>query len=156
MSTMFKIEKNILMPTRTQDAEKYPFNQMEVGDSFIASTEIKSFSGIADDVKKRNEAGDGRLFHCISRNDGISHIMRVWRISPRDYLDMNPCENKNLLFIQRLIYELGPQTHTKITHLKLGEYGSGSKADRKRILKKYAYLFKKTTGNKGGVIYENI
>lgn len=65
---MFKIEKNVKRPTSTT-VKKYPFEDMEVGDSFFVS---------ADDPSKREKVrnsilGSGRL----SRRAGTE--MENWR-----------------------------------------------------------------------------
>ena len=82
---MFKIEKNIPLPPRAGDGAppKYPFLEMEVGDSFVIP---------ADDPAFRTRQGGGRVhpaqncfayyakrglkFASRSQPDGS---MRVWR-----------------------------------------------------------------------------
>jgi hypothetical protein len=76
---MFKIEKNIPLPTKTQDAEKYPFNQMEIGDSFVASRAIANFSRIIEDVKHRNDSGDNRFFMSYGTSGLQGDELRIWR-----------------------------------------------------------------------------
>lgn len=154
---MFKIEKNIPLPTTTQDAEKYPFNQMEIGESFIASTQLSSFSDIADVVKERNKAGDGRLFYWVATRDeilGDCNMLRIWRISPEAYLDMHPEEAKILRYIQGRIGD-GNLSRTEITYSDLGAVDSGSKAERFHVLEKYAFLFNVSRGATGGILYAN-
>lgn len=154
---MFKIEKNIPIQTETQEsASRFPFNDMEIGDSFIAETDPKLFGDIQKLMQERNEAGDGRLFvSWASMQIPFDSMLRIWRISPRQYLDRNPIEAGILWYIQSTIND-GNTSTTVITQGKLGEAGTGSKAQRIHILKKYAFLFKKSIGLKGGTNYANV
>ena len=53
------IEKNIPLPTEAKEsASRFPFDDMEIGDSFIASRDPLAFIEIVEEMEKRNEAGD--------------------------------------------------------------------------------------------------
>lgn len=71
----FKIEKGIPIPDKKDGCGRpsiYPFQEMEVGDSFpISSTDAKKVSNAARTFGQRH----GKLF--IVRKDGRRH--RVWR-----------------------------------------------------------------------------
>lgn len=69
---IFKIEKGVPIPSRT--APKYPFMQMEVGDSVLITGERKgSVTGAAFYVGKTH----GMKFTSRSVGGGV----RVWRIA---------------------------------------------------------------------------
>ena len=76
-SAMFTIKKNARMPTETRGAPlKYPFNQMEVGDSFTAAVHpsvARSIKVSAYSYGKRHD----RKF--ATRTDG--NAITVWRVS---------------------------------------------------------------------------
>lgn len=63
---MFVIEKNIPIP---EVAPKYPFHEMEIGDSFLANESVGSSISL---YKKNNEGVD---FTTKRMPDGV----RVWR-----------------------------------------------------------------------------
>ena len=66
-----KIDKGIPMPTRS--TEKYPFEKMEVGDSFfVPGLGIRSVSTRVEDESRKS----GRKFKSRSVEGGV----RVWRI----------------------------------------------------------------------------
>ena len=157
---MFNIDKNIPLPTETQDAEKYPFDQMEIGDSFVASANIahehvKELEDIMSKVDKRNEAGDGRFFIYCGVNDDQTgrSIMRVWRVSFADYIDRMAPDDAPVIECMLNLLKNGPLSHTELTRNELA-VTPGSLTDRIRILKKYAFLFKKSMGATNGFIYE--
>jgi hypothetical protein len=74
-----KIDKGVPVPPLTQGRRmKYPFRQMEVGDSFfVPGVKTSSgFSGCLHGVRKST----GWTFTCRSRvEDGVQGV-RVWRI----------------------------------------------------------------------------
>jgi len=152
---MFNIDKNIPLPTETQDAEKYPFDHMEIGDSFVASTDFKSFDDIIESVKERNEDGDRRFFYWVATRDHESglNMLRVWRIAFAYYINHQAPDDAPVIECMLSLLKNGPMSHTKLTTFNLS-ITVGSLADRKRILSKYAFLFKTKTGATGGLIYE--
>jgi len=157
---MFNIDKNIPLPTKTQDAEEYPFNQMEIGDSFVACADIanehvKVLEHIMDKVDARNEAGDGRLFLWAATRDNESgrDMLRVWRVSFADYIDMvRPCDAPVIECIFDMLKD-GPLSRSQITKMNLLNQ-PGSVREREDILRRYAFLFKTSKGKTNGIIYE--
>ena len=86
---MYKVEKNIPMPSPTRDGVptyKYPFFTMEVGDSFAVpvdpSTKLNygqvngRISQAISNQKRRKDNG-GRAFSY--RTDKVNRVIRVWR-----------------------------------------------------------------------------
>jgi hypothetical protein len=70
---MFKIEKKVPIPARTT-TQKYPFRDMEVGDSFVATDGGKSVLVAASAFTRRNPE---YRFTTRKEGDGI----RIWRIA---------------------------------------------------------------------------
>lgn len=79
--TMFQIEKGIEIPAATRNtvAPKYPFKQMEIGDSFFVPC------AEADSKKTRNSISSS------ARSAGVKHVtrvaeggLRVWRVAPKE------------------------------------------------------------------------
>lgn len=80
----FKIEKNIEMPKRAGRPEKtnrrFPFDKMEVGDSFLVPSDepkvsTKFLSGITSAVYQFKKMNKSRNFSCRRVEGGV----RVWR-----------------------------------------------------------------------------
>lgn len=78
---MFKIEKDVPLPTTVGKGgtSKYPFRQMEVGDSFrvegpVTAGQRNSISHCAASVGKRT----GRMFTTRLQPDGS---VRIWRVA---------------------------------------------------------------------------
>lgn len=77
----YKIEKNIEMPSKISSRKgttKYPFAEMEIGDSFIIDPSLKSktqLSSTANDWAKRNGLTKRFSVRAISNGD-----YRLWRI----------------------------------------------------------------------------
>lgn len=73
---MHKIEKNIEIPRRCANSKgrpfKYPFNEMEVGDSFLTGEPRSRISGAIGGYRKRH----GCKFAARTVEGGV----RVWRI----------------------------------------------------------------------------
>lgn len=71
---MFKIEKNVPMPNglRTRGS-RYPFPQMEVGDSFFAQGSRGTIASAAHTYGKKH----GFRFSSRTEGDGV----RVWRVA---------------------------------------------------------------------------
>ena len=150
------IEKNIPLPTEAKEGEsRFPFDDMEIGDSFIASTDFDEFRGIIQNVEMRNEDGSGRLFYWIADTDEWdSKLLRIWRVSFADYIDrVAPDDGPVIECILGMVNDCGPLSHSQITQTNLAN-GAGSKAERTRILRKYAFLFKTSKGKTNGIIYE--
>jgi hypothetical protein len=75
---MFKIDKGIEIPGDTRGSRrKYPWKEMEVGDSFfVADAETKSISSVATPAGRRWNM----KFRCSSRVESGVRGVRVWRI----------------------------------------------------------------------------
>jgi hypothetical protein len=146
------LEKNIPLPNCNLNYQ-FPFDQMEIGDSFVASKDRDEFPEIVDQLIKRNNAGDDLLLYWHCQFKGDPH-MRVWRVSVDDYLNLCEEEDKALLIVLFAIIEDlgGGCTHTQLMTHKQNEH-PGSRNDRKRIFERFKFLFnatkQKTTG--GGV-----
>ncbi|MFD1945044.1 hypothetical protein [Paradevosia shaoguanensis] len=69
-NTEFRIEKNVPLPERARRA-RYPFHQMEIGDSFFATDKRANYSAYAFGVR------NGVKFVCRAENNGY----RIWRIA---------------------------------------------------------------------------
>jgi hypothetical protein len=68
---MINVDKNIPIPERKCKAiRKYPINEMEIGDSFLVSTE-NEYKAASTSMRK---AG----FKPLVRKDGVGY--RIWRI----------------------------------------------------------------------------
>ena len=76
----FKIEKNVNIPNSNGGRQcKYPFKEMEVGDSFSCGEYLR------DNMSKINNAGRnwsnktnaGHKFQCRKLDDGT---FRIWRV----------------------------------------------------------------------------
>lgn len=70
---MIEIEKNIPTPKKRSKWQKYPFSEMEVGDSFLVGIEKRNSISTTINHHKKRHGGD---FTCRSVEGGI----RVWRI----------------------------------------------------------------------------
>lgn len=74
---MFKVDKGIAIPqSKSDSASKYPFNTMEIGDSFVFDTIDSGKVYVAsrsDKLRKQN-----KRFMARKLNDGKS---RIWRVS---------------------------------------------------------------------------
>ena len=72
---MIEIEKNVPVPdaVRLKERRKYPWHEMEVGDSFyVPKRSINAISRAAYEASR-----NGRKFRCRSVDDGV----RVWRLA---------------------------------------------------------------------------
>jgi len=71
---MYKIEKNIKPPVK----KKYPFEKMEVDDSFFVPTEKDDKPRVATNVcsSSRTQKGKGKIFTTRIVEGGV----RCWRI----------------------------------------------------------------------------
>jgi hypothetical protein len=72
----FKIEKNVAVPAsvRTGGKSKYPWNEMDVGDSFfVPGAKVETFYTL---TATQNKKDAGRRFIARKVDDGV----RVWRI----------------------------------------------------------------------------
>ena len=149
------IEKNIPLPTEAKESEsRFPFDDMEIGDSFVACSDAHMFDEIKWKVDFRNEAGDGRLFYCADTVDEWgSEILRVWRVSFADYIDKKAPDDAPVIECMLNLLNNGPMSHSALTRTNLA-ITHGSLADRLRILKKYAFLFKASRGETSGIKYE--
>jgi len=149
---MFKIDKNIPLPIEPQDAEKYPFKQMEIGDSFIATQDPKEWDLVVEEVIERNNVSDN-LFLKWGFTD---HDLRVWRVSVEDHLIDHPRESEALQFMLKYLSEnYGKDiTRSHLTQRKLNTPQSGSRSKREKVLVKYAFYFKISSTRNGGSYYE--
>tara|TARA_R110000851_G_scaffold323618_1_gene490451 strand:- start:146 stop:607 length:462 start_codon:yes stop_codon:yes gene_type:complete len=150
---MFNIEKNIPIPTENKgSASRFPFDDMEIGDSFVAATDPKLFGDIVQEMEERNKAGDGRLFVSLESSDMMASMLRIWRVSPRKYLDLNPNDKLIIDWLVNIVEEEPLISRTALLYRDLRN-GPGSKAARYKILDKYAFLFKITDASTGGKNY---
>ncbi len=152
---MFNIEKNITLPTEAKESEsRFPFDDMEIGDSFVASNEPLAFIEIVEEMEKRNEAGDGRLFiSWATMRDPVLSTLRIWRVSFADYIDKKAPDDAPVIECMLNLLNNGPMSYSALTRTNLA-ITHGSLADRLRILKKYAFLFKTSRGETSGIKYE--
>lgn len=74
---MLKIEKNLPAPASKIARNKYPFGQMEVGDSFLVPLEGKYAFRIQSNMLSAARRYRPKRFATRSETDGV----RVWRIS---------------------------------------------------------------------------
>lgn len=74
---MYKIEKNVALPKRYITSVKFPFNEMEVGDSFYVLESDFAKTYIRGQAAIQNKANPDKKFTC--RMDVLG--MRVWRIN---------------------------------------------------------------------------
>jgi len=143
-----KINNNIPLPQGNR--EKFPFNNMEVGDSFIASNDPSEFSEVIQVIKERNKAGDGRLFFWHIVDEPIES-MRVWRVSLDEYFERCAPNDKKLIdCLFDIIKTHGGETaHSNLIRSELSER-EGSLGERIRAIEKYKFLFTMTRRNKPG------
>ena len=73
----FIIEKGMPVPLRSNAVPKYPFADLEVGDSFIAPPITKRILSNAAHRYKRKHKSEGWNFVCRTLQDGC----RIWRIA---------------------------------------------------------------------------
>lgn len=75
---MYEIQKDIPTPPRDQlgrgRTRRYPFAEMDVGDSFLVPD--RSAGAIAQAIRRANTTLEGKRFGYRTVNDGV----RVWRI----------------------------------------------------------------------------
>lgn len=71
------VEKNIDMPVMRVTASKYPYDEMEVGDSFMVTSERVSMINTMCGVNKKKGEELGMKFIAKRVEGGV----RVWRIS---------------------------------------------------------------------------
>lgn len=74
MTEQFKIEAGIPIPKGRALREKYPLGEMEVGDSFEAPADQRSY---IDQAKSRMKQRTGKEFTCRRQPNGK---VRIWRI----------------------------------------------------------------------------
>jgi len=80
----FKIEKNVPIPARRGGGppNKYPWRDMEVGDSFFVPANGKSrnalMRALTSSTQSKSLARDGLKF--TARTDAEANGVRVWRI----------------------------------------------------------------------------
>lgn len=73
---MYPIEKNVPIPQKNRHGRpsKYPWRDMEVGDSFVMQLKVNS----AVNMCRHARATTGYKFSCRTQPDGT---VRVWRIA---------------------------------------------------------------------------
>ena len=71
------VEKNVDMPVMRVTASKYPYDEMEVGDSFMVTSERISMINTMCGVNKKKGVELGMKFIAKRVEGGV----RVWRIS---------------------------------------------------------------------------
>lgn len=77
---MFKIDKNVKMPPKGQKPSKYPFQQMEVGDSFfVPNPKDKKRSPITSATHSANKKLAPKRFTSRTVTESGVMGMRIWR-----------------------------------------------------------------------------
>ena len=71
------VEKNVDMPVMRVTASKYPYDEMEVGDSFMVTSERISMINTMCGINKKKGEELGMKFIAKRVEGGV----RVWRIS---------------------------------------------------------------------------
>lgn len=72
---MYTLEKDVSIPSQRNGRARYPFADMEIGDSFVApAEENKGVRSAAHSYSKRH----GKTFTCHRQVDGT---VRVWRVA---------------------------------------------------------------------------
>ena len=145
---VMKIDNNIPLPQGNR--EKFPFNNMEVGDSFIASNDPSEFSEVIQVIKERNKAGDVRLFFWHIVDEPIES-MRVWRVSLDEYFERCAPNDKKLIdsLFDMIKARGGETTHSNLIRSELLKR-EGSSSERMRAIEKYKFLFTFTKSKKSG------
>ena len=72
---MIKIDKNVQMPLSSSQRASYPFDQMEVGDSFVVSDRAQMESARVSTYKRYHSTG--QKFATRRLPEGL----RIWRIA---------------------------------------------------------------------------
>jgi len=70
---MFEIEKNVPLPERKANTSKYPFNSMEIGDSFAVPADIK---GTVMNAATTSGRYHGKKFSARQIDENTA---RIWR-----------------------------------------------------------------------------
>jgi len=74
---MYEIDKNVPMPLIYRfEEEKYPFEKMEIGDSFFASFEGRDSRRLQQYISKKSKEFNLKKFVTRTCNGGI----RCWRV----------------------------------------------------------------------------
>ena len=73
------VEKNVDMPVTRITANKYPYNEMEIGDSFLVKSERASMINTMCGINKKKGIELGMKF--IAKQVLVEGGVRVWRIS---------------------------------------------------------------------------
>lgn len=73
------VEKNVDMPVTRITANKYPYNEMEIGDSFLVKSERASMINTMCGINKKKGIELGMKF--IAKQVLAEGGVRVWRIS---------------------------------------------------------------------------
>ena len=76
---MVTVEKNVDMPVTRITANKYPYNEMEIGDSFLVKSERASMINTMCGINKKKGIELGMKF--IAKQVLVEGGVRVWRIS---------------------------------------------------------------------------
>lgn len=83
----FAIEKNVAMPSRSERVPKYPFAQMEVGDSFFVPCKpdepvqrVRNRMLGACMWAKRKLGEQHRFVVRVDESDPSTNGVRVWRV----------------------------------------------------------------------------
>jgi hypothetical protein len=82
-NTKFQVEHDVEYPKNFRRGPpcKYPWDELEVGDSFFVSTSDLPPSGISTMRNVCSQVGRrrGKLFSCVAQPDGV----RIWYRGPR-------------------------------------------------------------------------
>lgn len=78
---MYQITKGIPIPAAARTRSRYPFAEMEIGDSFAVFVHEEAPSKVADRVKRAGYAAGkkvGKKFRAAPQGDTT---VRVWRVA---------------------------------------------------------------------------
>lgn len=82
MAAEIKVEKGIpLPPVRRGPGSKYPWDKLEIGDSFVVAT--AKLKGFYPTIAKANMLRAPKHFCARTVNEGGRDVVRVWRDADR-------------------------------------------------------------------------
>ena len=78
----FKVEKNVKIPRGTRQAHPFPFDDMDIGDSFAVKHSEMKAQTVGSRVSGRNKHNPEQLFVTRQiKGQGRNNLLtRVWRI----------------------------------------------------------------------------
>lgn len=76
MDPSFKIERGVAVPAARKRITRYPFAEMEIGDSFLAPVQKATSAASAARIYGRI---NGRKL--VARREGDDGAVRIWRVA---------------------------------------------------------------------------